>query len=109
METNEKQDIRAKSIGTSWHGNEFLATVQELKQAFGEPDELGTEDDKVQYEWILDLGIAVITIYDWKQYRNYNEDKLIKFHIGGHSSDITKLAQGALSLIVATHRNKFSN
>ena len=112
METNEKQEIWVRAMGTSWHGNEFLATVQELKQVFGEPDEVGTEDDKVQYEWILDLEIsnslgtsAVITIYDWKEYRDYNEDEFIRFHIGGHSENITELAQIEIENVLNLFRN----
>ena len=33
METNENStyQIWVRAMGTSWHGNEFLATVQELK------------------------------------------------------------------------------
>ena len=47
MENNDKEEIWKKAMGTSWHGNEFLATVQELKQVFDEPDYIGTKDDKV--------------------------------------------------------------
>jgi len=81
METNEKQEIWRRAMGTSWHGNEFLSTIEEIKKVFGEPDIVGHWHDKVQYEWILDLEIsnslgtsAVITIYDWKEYRDYHED-----------------------------------
>ena len=112
METNEKQEIWRKAIGTSWHGNEFLSTVEEIKKVFGEPDIVGNKDDKVQYEWILDLEIsnslgtsAVITIYDWKEYRDYHEDEFIRFHIGGHSSKITELAQIEIENVLNLFRN----
>ena len=43
METNENSTYHKweKAIGTSWHGNEFLSTVEELKQIFGNPDAVG--------------------------------------------------------------------
>ena len=114
MENNENSTFHKweKAIGTSWHGNEFLSTVEELKQIFGNPDAVGHKNDKVQYEWILDLEIsnslgtsAVITIYDWKEYRDYHEDNYIRFHIGGHSSKITELAQIEIENVLNLFRN----
>ncbi len=52
MENNDKQWLWQKAIGTSWHGNEFLSTVEEIKKVFGEPDVVGNKDDKVQREVI---------------------------------------------------------
>ena len=111
-ENNEKQWLWQKAMGTSWHGNEFLSTVEEIKKVFGEPDIVGDKDDKVQYEWILDLEIsnslgtsAVITIYDWKEYRNYHEDEFIRFHIGGLSENITQLAQIEIENVLNLFRN----
>ena len=112
MQTNEKLEIWKRAIGTSWHGHEFLATVEELKLIFSEPDDVGNKNDKVQYEWILDLEIsnslgtsAVITIYDWKEYRDYDEDEFIKFHIGGHSDNITELAKIEIQNVLNLFRN----
>ena len=112
MENNDKQWLWQKAIGTSWHGNEFLATVKELRDIFGNPDIVGDKDDKVQFEWILDLEIsnslgtsAVITIYDWKEYRNYHEDDFIRFHIGGLTNNITTLAQIEIENVLNLFRN----
>ena len=110
--TDEKQWLWQKAIGTSFHGHEFLATVEELENVFGEPDVVGDKEDKVQYEWILDLEIsnslgtsAVITIYDWKEYRDYHEDEFIRFHIGGHSENITELAKIEIENVLNLFRN----
>ena len=114
METNENSTYHKweKAIGTSWHGHEFLATVTELKLIFGKPDVIGDKDDKVQVEWILDLEIsnslgtsAVITIYDWKEFRDYHEDSYIRFHIGGHSDNITELAKIEIENVLNLFRN----
>jgi len=47
----------------------------------------------------------VITIYDWKEYRDYHEDEFIRFHIGGHSSNITELAQIEIENVLNLFRN----
>jgi hypothetical protein len=36
--------------------------------------------------------VAVSSIYDWKEYRDYNEYTPIVWHIGGHNKDITEQA-----------------
>ena len=107
MENNDKQWLWQKAIGTSWHGNEFLATVKELRDIFGNPDIVGDKDDKVQFEWILDLEVsnslgtsAAVTIYDWKEFRKYDEEELIEFHIGGFSRQITKLAEKEIKKLI---------
>ena len=114
MENNENSTYHKweKVIGTSWHGHEFLATIQELKQIFGNPDVVGDKDDKVQYEWILDLEISnslgtttTVTIYDWKEYVDYHEDDYIRLHIGGHSENITKLAKIEIQNVLNLFRN----
>jgi len=114
MENNENSTYHKwqKAIGTSFHGHEFLATVEEVENVFGEPDVVGDKEDKVQHEWILDLEIsnslgtsAVITIYDWKEYRDYHEDEFIRFHIGGHSESITELAKIEIENVLNLFRN----
>jgi len=114
MKTNENSTFHKwdKAIGTSFHGHEFLATIEELKDIFGNPDVVGDKEDKVQYEWILDLEIsnslgtsAPITIYDWKEYRNYHENNYIRFHIGRHSNRITELAKIEIENVLNLFRN----
>jgi hypothetical protein len=102
--------------GTSYHGDCFLATINELKEIFGSPDRVGDKEDKVQYEWLLDLEIsntlktsAPITIYDWKEYRNYHVDDYIRFHIGGFSNRITRLAKKEIEKILTIFENEDTN
>ena len=93
--------------GTSWHGSSVYSTVKELRVIFGSPDYVGGIDDKVQFEWLLDLEVsnslgtsAAITIYDWKEFRKYDEEELIGFHIGGFSRQITKLAEKEIKKLI---------
>jgi hypothetical protein len=72
--------------GTSFHGQTFRATVNEIARVCGEPDEYGDPDDKVQYEWGMETEDGtVFTIYDWKEYRRYSKDATIEWHIGAHN------------------------
>jgi len=114
MENNENSTYHKweKAIGTSYYGHEFLATIEELKKIFGNPDTIGDKADKVQVEWILDLEISnslgtttTVTIYDWKEYRDYHEDDYIRFHIGGHGGNITELAKIEIENVLNLFRN----
>ncbi len=105
METEDKE--LKYWHGTSWHGDCVISTVEELKTMFGPPDYIGDKTDKVQFEWLLDLEVsnslgtsARITIYDWKEFRKFDEDEVIQFHIGGFSSRITKLAKKEIEKLI---------
>ena len=70
--------------GTSWHGHTVYATVDQLKKVCGDPY-YGDSNDKVQHEWTMSTDDDTpFTIYDWKEYRQYPNDELIEWHIGGH-------------------------
>tara|TARA_R100000656_G_scaffold104051_1_gene75808 strand:- start:37 stop:375 length:339 start_codon:yes stop_codon:yes gene_type:complete len=98
--------------GTSWHGDYIISTVEELRTIFGPPDLVGGKTDKVQFEWLLDLEVsnslgtsARITLYDWKEYRKYDEDEVIRFHIGGFSGRITELAKREIEKLIEIFTN----
>jgi len=85
--------------GTSWHGHAITTTVNNLIENFGEPSMLGDTEDKVQYEWDMELQDGtVFTIYDWKEYRDYSKNDFIEFHIGAHDSRDAIKAMRALKL-----------
>ena len=80
--------------GTSFHGDVFNASVSDLRKILGFPV-LETNDgrDKVNFEWVMETEeCEVFTVYDWKEGRVLDEDELIEWHIGGHSSFATDLA-----------------
>ena len=86
--------------GTSFHDHTFSATVGDLRKALGEPYcEQNDGEDKVNFEWIMETEDGtVFTVYDWKEYRQLDENEDIEWHIGGRSglttgkalSEITK-------------------
>lgn len=74
--------------GTSLQGY-ITMTRRSLNKAFGvvERDEFA---DKVQYEWMLQFEVSghpdvVVTIYDYKEYKDIDLDTLYLWHIGGNS------------------------
>ena len=92
---------------TSYHGTVINSTINELTRMIGKPqfdmrepthqydDSYGDiwDGEKVTVEWTCETKDGdVFTIYDWKEYRYFNEDDIITFHIGGHSEEVTKQA-----------------
>ena len=77
--------------GTSFHDVTIKASVNQLINAFGEPDYDGnTGEDKVNFEWEMETEDGeVFTIYDWKHYRKLDLDEIIEWHIGSHSRMIS--------------------
>lgn len=75
--------IKTKEAGETSYAVCFLATKEQIVRAFGEPSyEEGCTDDKVQNEWDFDVEGHPVTIYDWKEYRAYDDDEVIEWHIG---------------------------
>ena len=72
--------------GTSFHGITVTATRAELIDAIGQPDCMGSIEDKSQYDWFCETEDGnVFTIYDWKEYYPHTEDVEITWHIGARS------------------------
>jgi hypothetical protein len=73
--------------GTSLQGY-LTAKYSELVEAFGPPNSQ-TDEYKVDAEWTLTEGGQVVTIYNWKNGRNYNGpeapavEDITDWHIGG--------------------------
>jgi hypothetical protein len=77
----------ADESGTSLKGY-IYATYSQLLEVLGKPtyDE-PSGDGKVQVEWVVEFEGNIFTIYDWKTgSREYTEDKLTKFNVGGNIS-----------------------
>ena len=86
--------------GTSFHNHTFTATVDDLRNVLGQPKfESNDGEDKNNFDWIMETEDGeVFTVYDWKEYRQLDENEDIEWHIGGRSglttgkalSEITK-------------------
>lgn len=76
------------ATGTSWHGQIWTATYNDMVKAIGEPQYSGNDGrDKVNYEWTCELPTGeVYTIYDWKYYRPLKDDEMIEWHIGARDA-----------------------
>ena len=85
--------------GTSFHDVTIKASVNQLINAFGEPDYDGnTGDDKVNFEWEMETEEGeVFTIYDWKEYRMIDVNEEIEWHIGAHSRMVSWDAQDEIT------------
>ena len=58
---------------------------RDLVTKLGEPTVIGSGDDKVQCEWIMEFEGKIFTIYDWKTYdAEYTEYELTTWSIGGN-------------------------
>ena len=63
-----------------------------LTAKLGNPSVVGSGDDKVQYEWIMEFEGEIFTIYDWKTYdQEYTEQKLTIWSIGGNANSAALL------------------
>ena len=75
--------IKTKDAGETSYATCFLATKEQIVKAFGNPSyEEGYTGEKVQNEWDFDVEGHPVTIYDWKEYRKYDDDETIVWHIG---------------------------
>jgi len=81
--------------GTSFHDVTIKASVNQLINAFGEPDYDGnTGEDKVNFEWEMETEEGeVFTIYDWKEYRVLKSDEIVTWHIGAKSKSDSNVAE----------------
>lgn len=80
------------SIATSFKGVYINTTLEELRRMFGENQFYDGEDEKVTHEWRINTETGgdvndgegiIITIYDWKEYREIKDDEILQWHVGG--------------------------
>ena len=90
---------RDRTNGSSFHGNTVRASVQELKDAFGETTyAVDTFDGKVSHEWVFETSEGyVFTLYDWKEYRELSDYEQIEWHIGAHNDYRATVGEELLS------------
>jgi hypothetical protein len=88
--------------GTSFHNVTIKTSVNKLKSVLGEPEvEDNTGEDKVNFEWDLETSEGdVVSLYDWKEYREIDLDETIEFHIGAHSKSVSNVAFNELKALL---------
>ena len=77
------------NYATSYKGY-INTTYGQLLEVLGDPTyNEPSGDDKTQVEWIIEFKGEIFTIYDWKTFsREYTENELDRFNIGGKSSAV---------------------
>ena len=83
-------------LGTSFSFITFSATTNELIEKFGNPTYNHSEDygDKVTREWELELSDGTLfTIYDWKEYRYFDDEETIEWHVGTNYNVPNRVSQ----------------
>ncbi len=73
----------------SFHGDCVRMSTNDLIKILGEPDR-NTDLPKTTREWSSNFDGIEFHVYDWKEYRDYDDDELIDFHIGAYSSNDSK-------------------
>lgn len=102
MENQFIQVARDKANGTSFFGTTIRTTANKLKEVFGNCYG-ASSDGKTNHEWILGFfdGVErIITIYDYKEYREFNDDEYIYWHIGGFSEESTEKAKKMIEALI---------
>lgn len=90
-------DTNKSSVGTSFYGITIEATPNQLRQILGEKNHSVSGDKKVNMEWCKEVDDdGVFTIYDYKYYRNIDDDEKITWNIGGYDKKITEIAKTEL-------------
>ena len=93
------------SSGSAFYGSTINATTNELRKLFGDEAD-GDPYGKVQHEWGIDGemdddSIYEFSIYDWKEYREYSDDEMIEWHIGGENKTLTDAVKKKIEEMLA--------
>ena len=68
---------------TSFSFHTIEASTNQLIAVLGNPSQRGGISEKVTREWWLTTDDDIpFTVYDWKEWRNFDDDEVITWHIG---------------------------
>ena len=92
-------NTRHISTNMSHYQGEVSVEYKELLKVFGEPLQIG--GDKVDWEWVIERGGVVATIYNWKNgpsygYSGVTPEDISYWNIGGYSSSAVELVKSVL-------------
>ena len=83
---------REEANGTSFQG--YVETSYgQLVSAFGKSMK-GSEDGKVNHQWIVKIDGILCTIYDYKE--NLNNGKVSDWHVGGKAKACVQMVKEVL-------------
>ena len=84
-----------KTNRSSFHDVTIRATANEMKAIAADNnceywDDYGACSDKSQFDFNFETEEGIVfTVYDWKEYRHYDLDEILFWHIGGHTKAAT--------------------
>lgn len=102
-----KTALDSEAAGTHLHGY-ITANYSDLKKLLGNPS--NGDDYKSDAEWVIKINNKVITIYNYKDGKNYNgakgmaKTKITDWHIGA-ATDIKEEMAFLANKLNATFRN----
>lgn len=111
---SDKSSIEPRVSGKemiSFHGVTISTTLNDLIRICGEPEVLkNTNDDnfgafdKVIYQWEMETSNGIpFNIYDWKEFRNFEPEEIIEWHIGSidfaKSYEVKDILNGMLGIV----------
>jgi len=93
-----KLDEFNKTSGTSYQGS-VMTSLSNLKNIFEAPSVTYADiDSKTRNEYLIEFDDGLVaTIYDYKEYRAYDDDEILEFHIGGFNALTVSRIQNLLS------------
>ena len=96
-----------KHSGTSFYDEVIHSTLKKLREVIGDEDtDFKSGDNKVRYHFTRELDNGdVITIYDWKEYRNFDENEIISWHVGGFNKRSTMNARYQIEMLIYNGNN----
>jgi hypothetical protein len=84
--------------GISHHGVKVRTTIHALMHVLGEPSDYnnsGEEKSNIEWYGMLNDEIA-FSVYDWKEYRQLEEDGEVMFHIGANDYEQSRIVRNWL-------------
>lgn len=91
------KNAHRESLGTSFHGITIKATANELmilaeNNGCDYTDNSGDTYEKSQYDFDFKTPEGVVfTVYDWKEYREFDVHEILRWHIGGKTENATRI------------------
>ena len=91
-----RKSNRQNGLSTSFTFYTFCASTNDIIEKVGYPTDYHPEnfEDRVTRQWELELSDGTyFTIYDWKEFRYYDDETIIEWHIGSNYNVCDKKKQ----------------